>query len=341
MSATTNRFRSLAINLVLMAVAFTLLGFSLWSNREQIRSVMERPIDYRLFVVAFLVYFTALILTFGRWYLLVRALNLPFRFRDALRLGFIGNVFNLVIPGAIGGDVIKAAYLCREQARKTQAVSTMVIDRAVGLLGLFLLASVSGLVAYGQMSAEPQRLIRVVWVASITGLVGLGLIFTPALYRPLLSLLKGRGRVEIFFQELVAMAATYRSKIGLVTGLLLGSSLIHSLYVAAFFLVSRALFPASSVTLLDHFVVVPLTLFSTAIPLPFGALGVSENIADQLFQLVGYQGGALAMMGFRILMYVGGLISVLVYVANLRQVRELSSELEETALAPQTAPAKA
>ena len=39
--------------------------------------------------------------------------------RDAMRLGFIGNVFNLVIPGAVGGDIVKGAFLCREQARKT------------------------------------------------------------------------------------------------------------------------------------------------------------------------------------------------------------------------------
>ena len=41
----------------------------------------------------------ALVVTFLRWHRLVTALGLPFRVRDAIRLGFIGNVFNLVIPG--------------------------------------------------------------------------------------------------------------------------------------------------------------------------------------------------------------------------------------------------
>jgi hypothetical protein len=35
------------------------------------------------------------------------------------------------------------------------------------------------------------------------------------------------------------------------------------------------------------------------------------------------------MMGFRLLMYGGGLISVAVYLANLRQVRTLEAEAEE------------
>ncbi len=340
MSTQPKRLRSFVINMFLVVVAFALLAYSIWGNRDRIREVLSQPIDYRLFVLAFGVYFLALLLTFGRWYLLVRALDLPFRVRDALRLGFIGNVFNLVIPGAVGGDVIKAAYLCREQARKTQAVSSMVIDRALGLLGLFVLASVSGLIAYRNMGEEPRRLIGVVWVTTLTGLIGLGLIFTPALYRPLLGLLKGRGKLEVFLQELVTMASTYRSKLGLVASLLVGSSVIHSLYVIAFFMVSRALFRENSGSLLDHFLIVPLSLFSTAIPLPFGALGLSENIADKLFDLVGYKGGALAMMGFRLLMYAGGLISVVVYVANLRQVRELSNSLAEPELMPQATPAE-
>ena len=52
-------------------------------------------------------------------------------------LGFIGVVFNLVIPGAVGGDLIKAAYLVRMHIKKTQAIASMVIDRIVGLLALF------------------------------------------------------------------------------------------------------------------------------------------------------------------------------------------------------------
>lgn len=340
MSATKSSRRSLAINLVLVGLAFGLLGLSIWSNRDQIRQVLGRPLNLRLYGIAFTIFMVGMILSFLRWQALVRALGLPFRVRDAMRLGFIGNVFNLVIPGAVGGDVIKAAYLCREQARKTQAVASMVIDRAVGLLGLFVLASVSGLVAYDRVGPEPRRLIAVVWVATISGLCGLGLIFTPALYRPFLGLLAGRGKLETFAHELVAMAATYRSKLALVGGLILGSSCLHSLYVVAFFLVSRTLFPEATVTLLDHFLVVPLSLFSTAIPLPFGALGVSENITEGLFGLVGYEGGALAMMGYRVLMYAGGLVSALVYVANLRQVRELSRNVEPPA-GPLTSPAEA
>ena len=67
-----------------------------------------------------------------------------FKFSATVLLGFIGMVFNLVIPGAVGGDLIKAAYLVRMRIRKTQAIASMVIDRILGLLGLFILAAIAG-----------------------------------------------------------------------------------------------------------------------------------------------------------------------------------------------------
>ena len=60
----------------------------------------------------------------------------------------IGMVFNLVIPGAVGGDLIKAAYLVRMRIRKTQAIASMVIDRILGCSALFVLAAIAGAFAW-------------------------------------------------------------------------------------------------------------------------------------------------------------------------------------------------
>jgi uncharacterized protein (TIRG00374 family) len=315
--------RSILVNLTLFLLAFGLLGVAVWNNRTEIRDVLSRPLDGRLFALGFAVYLSGMVLTFIRWYLLVRALDIPFRLRDALRLGFIGNLFNLVIPGAVGGDLIKAYYLCREQERKAQAVASMVIDRVVGLLGLFMLAGLMACWVWPVAGLPVRRLILVVWAAVAAGVLGLAVMFTPALYRPVSRLVAGRGRLESILNELVATAAAYRDRIGTVALTLLMAMGIHSLFVFSFYAVSLAMFPEIP-TLGQHFIMVPLALFSTAVPLPFGALGFSEQISQELFKLVNHPGGAVAMMGYRILMYAGGLLSACVYLANLRQVRSLT-----------------
>ncbi len=323
-------FPAWLVNVLLSSLAFALLGLAVWMNWEELKGVFERKIDKRLFALSFGIYMAALVLTFFRWFLLVRALDLPFRLRDAVRLGFIGNVFNLVIPGAVGGDVIKGAFLCKEQSRKTQAVASIVIDRLVGLIGLFLLAGLAGLGAWSGANAEVRTLIALAWTASIGGLVGLAVLFTPALYRPMLLLLARNRRLATMIEELVLMASAYRVRLGVVAVALLLALGNHSLNVLAFYGVDLALFGDQVPTLRQHFVMVPLTLFTTAVPLPFGALGVSEHAGKFLFQQVQHPSGAVAMMGFRVLMYAGGLVSVFVFLANLRQVRKLSQEADPT-----------
>lgn len=320
--------RALVVNIALTLLAFTLLAVAVYSSRTEIRKVLSRPLDPRLLSAAFAVYMLALVLTFVRWYFLVCALELPFRLRDAMRLGFIGNVFNLVIPGAVGGDVVKAAFLCREQARKTQAVASMVIDRIVGLLGLFILAGISGAVAWTTTGAAVHRLIVIVWAAVGAGLLGLVVLATPTLYHPLARLFSRHGRLEALLKELVATAAAYRKRKGVVAGALLMATGIHSLYVVAFYILSLALFSAQVPSLAKHFLMTPLVLFTTAVPVPFGALGVSETVSGQLFKLVQHPGGSVAMMGYRVLMYAGGLVSLVIYLLNVRQVRELTATTE-------------
>lgn len=317
--------RSWLVNAAGIVVAFTLLGLALYNNREQVWSVLRGPLDVQLFLAALALNFAGLVLTFVRWYVLVRALGIPFRLRDALRLGFIGNVFNLVIPGAVGGDLIKALYLTREHAQKEQAIASMVIDRVVGLLGLFLLAGLMGLGTWSAADLLVRRLIVVVWVALAAGLVGLAILFTPALYGPLNRLVRGRRKLERILSELEAAASAYRKRLAVVIAMLFMAMCIHSLYVLSFYEASRAIFP-SVPTLGQHFLIVPLCLFTTAVPLPFGALGLSEQVTQQMFKLVNHPTGAVSMMAYRVLMYAGGFLSACVYLANLRTVRTISHQ---------------
>src|SRR4029077_18678965 len=87
---------------------------------------------------------TSLTITLLRWYVLVRAQDLPFTVPAALRIGLIGFFFNTFLPGSVGGDIIKAAALAREQSRRTVAVATVIMDRVIALWGLIWFVAVLG-----------------------------------------------------------------------------------------------------------------------------------------------------------------------------------------------------
>ena len=166
-----HRWLGTVVNTALVILAFSLLGLVIGQNREKIREVFSRPLDLKLLALAVAIYFMGMIGTFVRWFYLVRVIEPSFRFSATMLLGLIGMVFNLVIPGAVGGDLIKAAYLVRMRIRKTQAVASMVIDRVVGLLGLFILAAIAGGFAWQLAPTDVRKLIMAAWVA-----VGLGVL---------------------------------------------------------------------------------------------------------------------------------------------------------------------
>jgi glycosyltransferase 2 family protein len=317
------------VNSALVVLAFALLAFVIWRNREQINHVFSRPLKLRLFAAALLIYMSSVLLTFGRWFMLVRVIEPSFKLSSTFVLGAIGMVFNLVIPGGVGGDLIKASYLVRMRIRRTQAIASMVIDRILGLLALFILAAVAGAIAWSGSPRDVRILASLAWLAVLAGSLVLVAIFTGAFSR-LFPRASGSGsKFGLIVSELREMSTTYRGRLGVVFGCLALSVLIHSLNVLAFFSVGCMLYPEMPTTLAQHFSMVPLILFTLAVPLPFGALGVTELAGGLLLKLVGHPDGELAMMGFRLVMYGAGLVCACVYLAKLKEVRELTSAAQE------------
>ena len=169
------------VHTVLAGLAVGLLSLVLWQNHDTIRDVLGRRLDLRLLGLSFLITQVSLLITFVRWFILVRAIEPRFTIQATMLLGFVGYVFNLVIPGAVGGDLVKAAYLSRMHIKKTQAIASMVVDRILGLLGLSLLAAIAGILAWELATPEVRGLIVVAWSTLGLGMIILAAIFGQAL----------------------------------------------------------------------------------------------------------------------------------------------------------------
>ena len=91
----------------------------------------------------------ALSLQLFRWFILIRALDLPFSLRNTFRLGMVGVFYNTFLPGSVGGDLLKAYFIAKEHPeRKARAIATVIADRALGLFGLILFVAALGSLAW-------------------------------------------------------------------------------------------------------------------------------------------------------------------------------------------------
>lgn len=84
----------------------------------------------------------AQLLSVIRLILLLKTIQLPLSFFEALKLNMIGWFFNTVLPGALGGDFVKGYYLFKsEEATKGKSISILLADRVCGFLAILLIGS--------------------------------------------------------------------------------------------------------------------------------------------------------------------------------------------------------
>jgi glycosyltransferase 2 family protein len=92
-----------------------------------------------------------------RWLLLYRAQGLALPWRWAHRVTWIGNFYNSLLLGGLGGDAARVFYVCRDAPeQRLGGLASLVMDRVMGLMVLFVLALVGIGAKLGEVLAHPE-----------------------------------------------------------------------------------------------------------------------------------------------------------------------------------------
>lgn len=320
------------------ALGLGLLVWVIWSHWSiptlggddvGIEAALQKPIDIVPLMLASLICFASIVLTFIRWRVLVRTQELPFTLTNALRLGFIGYFLNTVLPGGVGGDIVKAGYLARDQRRRAVAVLTVAIDRAVGLCGLFWLVALLGGVFWAagiiQQLASTEKAQVILEAAMWSGVGALisslifwfvvGMVSSDGLERVTNQLVRF-PRIGYSITEVLRAILLYRSQRVCII-LAVGMSMVsHAGFLLAFYLGARAIFAAEDIPpFATHFLLVPVgALVRTGFPTP-GGVGGTEFAFGSLYELMGFsfEAGVLASLVSRVISWALGLVGFSVY----------------------------
>ncbi len=272
------------LKFVLPAALFVYLLYSV--DSDEYRSFLTQPKRWGLLVTAQLVAILAITISFLRWFLLVRAFEIPFTIREALRLGFLGYLLNFVSFGSVGGDLFKAILVARDKPEKRpEAVASVLLDRAIGLLGLVILAWLS-------LSMAPPGSLSTVLVGIRNGAFGITIV---AIVSLLIALYSGRwfdrflywvATLPFLGESLSRMARAVRqlrSRPYVLVYLITLAVCVHTLLGLTVFLISSGTYLAHP-SLAEHFMVVPPGMAAGALPLAPGGIGVQETAISQLFE---------------------------------------------------------
>jgi len=328
-----------AIILLKVALPAALFVFLLWRvPTSEYEAFWSRPKRWDLLALAQLLALTAMTVSMVRWWALVRAFGIPFELREALRLGFLSYLLNFVAPGSVGGDLFKAILVAKDKPQaRPEAIASVLLDRAIGLLGLVLLTVISlTLFSSEELSNVLKGIRDFAFALSVVAIVALLL----AIYsgRWFERLIMGLARWPIVGKLLARMAwavRQLRGQPGTLLGLILASVCVHTLLALTVYLVSCGIY-ADHPSLTEHLYVVPPAMAAGAIPLAPGGLGAQEYALDELFKQLPslppeFSGMIVATVYRLITLAIAGIGLVYYWTSKGRELQQARLEAEELA----------
>jgi uncharacterized protein (TIRG00374 family) len=311
--------RDRIVNLVRIAVS--LLGLAIIVLTQDLgqafRLLLE--MDWLPFLGTLLLFLSGSFIRAYRWGFLVWALDVHVSYLRLVNLYFIGAFFNQFLPTGVGGDAVKMFELSREDGKPSSAISSVLVDRFLGLFVLFALALLALLLGHEFVPQQVRILIAVVFVAS---LVGAALVLQRTWIASVgrrLGIDRLLGRVKIL-RELYESLYLYGSAALLkATAASLAWNL---LLVFGYYLLGLAV--GIDLPLWYYFLLVPIISVVLVIP-SVGGLGIREGTTIFLFTQVGVpepQALALALAYLFALWLIALLGGILYLVHGMRGTRD-------------------
>lgn len=255
--------------------------------------------------LAFLVTLPPLLMTMWRWKLILDAQAMRLAWSRITSIFFIGLFFNAFMIGPTGGDLVKAYYTAREtHHKKTEAVTTILIDRIIGLLVLALLVAAMILLRWDFFMVEhpTTRSTALVALAACGALVGGGILaFSVHLFEAFPFLRRWQQR-PLIGQALALMEKAYnafyvcRQQPRLLLKIAAQSLALQILFVTAANLIGCA--AGLEVSFVDYLSFAPLVGLISAIPITPGGLGIREGASIHLWAALGVPAGKAFLLGF-------------------------------------------
>ena len=216
-----------------------------------------------------------------RWRMVLRVHGLELSLPRTAEISLVAHFFNSFLLGSTGGDLLKAYYAAREtHHKKTESVVTVLVDRLVGLFAMLLFASLMMLPNLALLW-EHRTLAALAWLV-ILMMVGCGLLIALSLWGGVSRTLpqardwlRRLPKGETLERALKACRTFGRERFFLARMLAI-SMVLNVFCVLQIMVLAWGLHLTISPIAL--FVIVPVIVCISALPITPSGLGVRENL---------------------------------------------------------------
>lgn len=291
-----------------LAVSIALLTFLFVRTDLHAIGTLFGSLRIPVFFGSILLYLVTQLLSTIRWRCLLRAEKIHLPLWRLVLLYYEGMFFNLMLPTAIGGDLVRGYQVSRLTERREASMASILVERLSGYTALTIIACIAIVPAYAHVH-DPL----IVWltVGSAVGMIGLiASLLSDRLQTLFFRLLHGVGLGRFHdaihrLYEAVQQYWTHRRALLFALGL---SLILQSLIITIFYLISQAL--NLSVPFHYFFLFVPLISVISMLPISVAGLGLREGSAIYLFAKVGLDSASalsLSLLWFTVTALCSGL----------------------------------
>jgi len=225
--------------------------------------------------------------------LMVRSAGIELPFRRACSLTSIGLFSGSILPGVVGGDIVKVVYLCRGEGSTQRTLATVAVmcDRAVGLFSLFLLGTIAVASAWATGSLPFRSSVLLIAPLIVFSVVGVVIIYSRRQVLGTFSLGNWGRYLPSRFHQAVAVGDHFVQR-PMLLARCIGLSLVNHILVCCTFLIGAELLGGIDISTLQQFLLNPLAMVINVIPITPGGVGMTESAFSYLYDTAGCSLGA-------------------------------------------------
>lgn len=314
-------------------LAFGIVGYLVYQGQLDF-TLIYKVLDYpMLLLTALFCYAGIIFITTFRWrWLLELEITPSLPYWQVNKLTWIGVFFSTILPGGVSGDLVKVFYAreLNKEVSNSFLLTTVFIDRFLGMLGLLLLQGIAALLFHQELMKLSPTIENVLIFNLFLTLVGVLIVISlmiPASWRSPLTTaadhLPWVGKKVVKILSALWLIGDNKRVVLKIIALSICTQMVATFI---FWLITSPFYPFP-LSFKHALCFIPLGMVLVAIPISPMGIGVGHAAFNQLFAHFNINNGASLFNLYLLVMLMVNLSGSIPFILNRRKINNSSVKI--------------
>jgi len=249
--------------------------------------IILQDADGRYVFIALLLQFGILLFNAIRWQIILHYDNCLCSLGKLFKVTLIANFANNFMPTSIGGDAIRSIYIYRKN-HKSSSVASVIFERILGLIVMVVIGFIAILLSSNTFLSINNIFISkdiYEWLLLLVLIISVGYVLLRYDSEKIFFIKKIIKKTTMIFRNVGYRVICYITNFRLLSSVLVLT--VCSQFIGILMYWNIGISVGIDIPLGIYFVILPITLIVSSLPISFGGLGLRELTSILLFTKFG------------------------------------------------------